>query len=158
MSVCVSTVSRCWRNSRATSRPPIVRALPSTTWVIMHVRCATYRRPAAGSPQVSGRAGPGRAGLRLEQRKPRQEDQGRANTSSRQALSSYLRLLIHPSIIHPPSPKVFSPCSSNISPGSSHHWELNPEPHACKASTLPTRLHPQGIDPSVPLSTHRQWP
>lgn len=141
MSVCVSTVSRCWRNSRATSRPPIVPALPSTTWVIMHVRCDTYRRPAAESPQVSGRAGLDRD---LEQRKPKQEDQGKAKlsqgsavTSSRQALSSYLRLLIHPSIIHP-SPKV----PLTFPQPTLFIWGLNLGPHACKADILPTRLHP----------------
>lgn len=52
MSGCASTVSRSWRSSRATSRPPTALALPSTTWATMHARCATCRRPAAGSPQV----------------------------------------------------------------------------------------------------------
>lgn len=160
MSVCVSTVSRCWRNSRATSRPPIVPALPSTTWVIMHVRCATYRKPAAESPQVSGRAGLGWAGQEVRAEETKAGGPGQSQATPRkcsgQALSSFLRLLIHPAIIHLPSPQVFPPCSSDISPASSHYWELNPGPHACKASTLPTRLHTQGTDPSVPLSTHPQ--
>lgn len=54
MSGCASTVLRCWRSSRATSRPPTALALPSTIWVTTRTHCATCRRPETGSPQVRG--------------------------------------------------------------------------------------------------------
>lgn len=97
MSGFASTASRCWRSSRATSRPPTAPALPSTTWVTMRARCAICRKPAAGSPQVRGRQEQGKG---LEQTMKR--GKGRAELLGGSA--------VQPPHPHPtlPSPPTYS--------------------------------------------------
>ena len=127
MSGCASTVSRCWRSSRAISRLPTALALPSTTWATMHAPCATCRRPAAGSPQVRGGVGASEGG---------REEETREGVLRAERLQGVLYPLPHVhslpiyslhthTLIHSPAViRVHSPVVPDIHPTTSHLWSL----------------------------------